>query len=93
MVVSIGYSVTFDTVSHKFLDKAMEESGMSNKARTMFRTVYRNAEAFTTVQDAESRKQDGRLENISSSHTGGAGRHYISSVLHSCPGQDPKGPR
>ena len=55
MVAFIGYSVAFDTVSHKFLDKVMEESGMSNKVRTMFRVVYRNAEAFTTVQDAENK--------------------------------------
>ena len=54
-VTFIDYSVAFDTVSHKFLDKALAEAGMSNKVRAMFRTVYRNAEAFTTVQGAENK--------------------------------------
>lgn len=42
-VTFIDYSAAFDTVSHKFLDKALEEAGMSNKVRAMFRAVYKNA--------------------------------------------------
>ena len=52
-VIFIDYSAAFDTISHKFLDKALEEVGMSNTVRAMFKAVYKNAEAFTTVQGAK----------------------------------------
>ena len=48
-ITFIDYSVSFDSVSHKFIDKALCESGTSNKLRAIFRTVYNSASAFTTI--------------------------------------------
>ena len=53
-IVYIDYSAAFDTVSHKFLDTALREAGMSNKLRSMFRAIYNSASAFTTVKGADN---------------------------------------
>ena len=45
----IDYSVTFDSVSHKFIDQALKQAGGSPKTRSMFRAVYRVAQALTEV--------------------------------------------
>ena len=49
----IDYSASFDTVSHKFLDKALADAGASNKVRAMFRAIYRSASAFTVVKGTD----------------------------------------
>ena len=53
-IVYIDYSAAFDTVSHKFLDTALREAGVSNKLRAMFRAIYNSASAFTTVKAADN---------------------------------------
>ena len=52
----IDYSSAFDTVSHKFLDGALQRAGASNKTRAMFWAVYRSASAFTTVNAPNGKK-------------------------------------
>ena len=56
----IDYSAAFDSVSHKFIDKALEEAGASNKTRSMFRAIYLAAAAHTTVPapDGKTVKSD-----------------------------------
>ena len=56
----IDYSAAFDSISHKFLDAALEEAKVPNKLRAMFRAVYSAASAFTSVPapDGKSAKSD-----------------------------------
>ena len=49
----VDYAAAFDSVSHKFLDKALARAGASNKMRAMSRAIYRTASVFTTVSDAD----------------------------------------
>ena len=51
--VFVDYSAAFDTVSHKFVDTALQEMGASNKVRAMFRAIYKAASAFTTVKGVD----------------------------------------
>ena len=61
----VDYTATFDSVSHRFLDKTLVRAGSSNKIHTMVRAVYTSSEAFTTVSDASERRknQDQSLQN------------------------------
>ena len=56
----IDYSAAFDSVSHKFLDKALAAAGAKDKTRAMFRAIYGAATAITEVQgiDGETIKSD-----------------------------------
>ena len=56
----IDYSVTFNSVSHKFIDRALEEAGAYNKTCAMFRSIYLTAAAHTTVPapDGKTVKSD-----------------------------------
>jgi hypothetical protein len=40
-VTFIDYSAAFDSISHKFLDRALKEAGASAKSRALFRAIYR----------------------------------------------------
>ena len=51
-VTFVDYTAAFDTVSHKFLDKALKEAGVPIKMHTMFRAAYQSATAFTTTTGA-----------------------------------------
>ena len=52
----IDYSSTFDTVSHKFLDRALARAGATNKVRAVFRDVlYSSAAAYTTAPDTDGK--------------------------------------
>ena len=48
-VTFIDYSAAFDTVSHKFIDRALQQAGASTKIHSMFRAVYEAASAFTSA--------------------------------------------
>ena len=54
--VFVDYSAAFDTVSHKFVDSALQEMGASNKVRSMFRAIYKAASAFTTVKGVDGKE-------------------------------------
>ena len=54
--VFIDYKAAFDTVSHKFVDEALGNAGVSTKVRTMFRAVYKAAVAFTTVAGTDGKQ-------------------------------------
>ena len=56
MLTYVDYSAAFDTVSHKFLDKALAEANAPIKVRAMFRAVYSAASAFTTVPKPEGKR-------------------------------------
>ena len=49
----IDYSSAFDTVSHKFLDRALKAAGASDKSRALFRAIYDSATAVTKVADTD----------------------------------------
>jgi hypothetical protein len=49
----IDYSAAFDTVSHKFIDKALKAAGASNKSRALFRAIYEAASATTKVPSTD----------------------------------------
>ena len=44
-VTFIDYAAAFDTVSHKYIDRALKKAGASNKSRAIFRAVYATASA------------------------------------------------
>lgn len=48
--IFIDYSAVFDSVSHKFVDKALKEAGVSPKIRGMCRAIYKAVSAFTSVR-------------------------------------------
>ena len=43
----IDYSAAFDSISHKFLDKALKRAKVSVKTRRMFRAIYRVTNTVT----------------------------------------------
>ena len=51
----VDYSAAFDTISHKFLDEALEAAGAPVKIRAIFRAMYDAASAFTTVPDTDGK--------------------------------------
>ena len=53
---NLDYSAAFDTVSHKFVDTALQEMGASNKVRSMFRAIYNATAACTTVKGADGQE-------------------------------------
>ena len=52
----IDYSAAFDTVSHKFIDTALEDAKASNKSRSLFRAVYKTATAVTKVPTTDGKE-------------------------------------
>ena len=52
-VTFIDYSAAFDTVSHKFLEKALHRAGASAKTRALFKAIYSKANARTAVSDID----------------------------------------
>ena len=70
-VTFIDYSAAFDTVSHKYLDRTLNEAGASAKSRALFRAIYDRASAVTKVTNTD----DG-TEFISSLN--------VASLLHTC---------
>ena len=53
-ITYIDYSAVFDSVSHRFIDRALMEADVSNKTRAMFRAVYESASAYTTVKGSDN---------------------------------------
>ena len=51
----IDYTAAFDSVSHKFLDQALEAAKASNKCRAIFRAVCASATARTKVGDTDGK--------------------------------------
>ena len=51
----VDYSAAFDTVSHKFIDKALAEAGATQKTRAMFRAIYKSASAKTEVEGTDGK--------------------------------------
>ena len=50
----IDYSAAFDTVSHKYIDKALKKAGASNKSRAIFRAVYASASAVIKTASTDN---------------------------------------
>ena len=53
----IDYSAAFDTVSHKFIDQALEAAGATDKTRAMFRAIYAAATARTEVEGVDGKHE------------------------------------
>ena len=51
----VDYSAAFDSVSHKFIDRALADAGASAKSRAMFRAIYAAASATTKVSDTDGK--------------------------------------
>ena len=49
IITFIDYTVAFDSISHKFLDKTLKEEGESNKCREVFRAIYKAASGVERV--------------------------------------------
>ena len=49
----IDYSAAFDSVGHKFLDKALGEAKAKAKTRAIFRSIYNSATARTKVKGTD----------------------------------------
>jgi hypothetical protein len=50
VVTFIDFSAAFDTVSHFFLDQALEEAGASVKCRAIFREIYEKAKGRVKIR-------------------------------------------
>ena len=55
-VTFIDYTAAFDSVSHKFLDEALQRAGASAKSRALFRAVYVVANAVTKVTGTDGKE-------------------------------------
>ena len=55
----VDYSAAFDSVSHKFLDIALADTGASAKSRAIFRSIYSVASAT-----ARDRRRTGAIKTI-----------------------------
>ena len=51
--LTLIFSASFDSMSRKFIDRAREAAGASNKVRLMFRNVYSAASAYTTTPSTD----------------------------------------
>ena len=56
VTIFLDYAAAFDTLSHKYLDAAMERAGASAKSRAICRAMYTAATAVVRVQDASGTK-------------------------------------
>ena len=54
--VFIDYKAAFDSISHKFIDETLEKAGVSPKARSIFRAIYKSASAFTTSTGVDGKQ-------------------------------------
>ena len=52
-VTFIDYSVTFNSVGQKFLDKTLQREGASAKTRNIFRSIYSVVNARTAISDVD----------------------------------------
>ena len=54
-VVFVDYSTSFDSVSHKFMDTALKEAGVSTKVREIVRVIYKSTSTFTSVKGTDNK--------------------------------------
>ena len=47
--------MTFDVVSHKFLDRMLAKAKVSNKTRSVFRSIYKTTSVVTVVEDMDGK--------------------------------------
>ena len=55
VVTFIDFAAAFDSVSHKYLDKALRKAGASRKTRVMFRAIYTKAAGVTRVKGIDGK--------------------------------------
>ena len=63
-VMFVDYSAAFDTVSHKFIDRALKDAGAPTKVRAMFRAVYSAASAYATAPTTDGKKVNSPIFEI-----------------------------
>lgn len=54
--VFIDYRAAFDSVSHKYVDKALKRTGASTNTRVMYKDIYKAAATFTEEAYADNKK-------------------------------------
>ena len=55
IVAFVNYSTAFDSVSHKFIDTALSDTGVSVKSRAIFHPIYQTASVTTRVADTDDK--------------------------------------
>ena len=60
----IDYSAAFDSVSHKFIDRALQRANASAKTRALFRAIYAAANARTAVSGVDGQTVFSKSFNI-----------------------------
>ena len=53
MVTYIDFEVTFDSVTHKFLDEAFDKAGASQKSRALFRSIYAASQGSVRIKGVD----------------------------------------
>ena len=54
-VTFIDFEAAFDSVSHKYLDKALEKAGASRKTRAIFRAIYKAAQGAARIRGVDGK--------------------------------------
>ena len=54
-VTFIDFEAAFDSVSHKYLDKALEKAGASRKTRDIFRAIYKAAQGAALIRGVDGK--------------------------------------
>ena len=54
VITYIDFVAAFDSISHRFLDEALEEAEASDKSRAIFRAIYKSATAVVRVSPKSS---------------------------------------
>ena len=55
VVTFIDFAAAFDSVSHKYIDKALEKAGASRKTRAIFRAIYRAAQGAARIRSVDGK--------------------------------------
>ena len=50
----IDYTVVFDSISHKFMDRTLTATGASRKSRVIFHAIYRVSTGIAIVRNVDN---------------------------------------
>lgn len=56
--------MAFDSVSHKYIDKALANAGTSRKTRVMFRAIYRAAQGVARIRSVDGKVHMSKVFDI-----------------------------
>ena len=52
-ITFVDYTAAFDTISHKFIDRALKEAGATVKIRSIFRAVHKAVSTCVTTKSSD----------------------------------------